>query len=84
MIQNVYFQYYQIKLYNFKTINSDCGPPENVTNGQGYVDTPGGTVYLQVAYYTCIPNFVVIGNLQRTCQPDGTWSGSAPYCGTLQ
>jgi len=66
-----------------KVLNSDCGPPENVTNGKGDVSTPGGTVYLQVATYTCIPSFVAMGNTQRTCQPNGMWSGSAPYCGAF-
>ena len=61
----------------------DCGPPENITNGKGDVSTPGGTVYLQVATYTCIPSYVVMGNTLRTCQHDGAWSGSAPYCGTV-
>ena len=33
-----------------------------------------------IATYTCLNGFKLIGAATRTCQTDGTWSGSAPTC----
>jgi formylglycine-generating enzyme required for sulfatase activity len=32
------------------------------------------------ATYSCNPSFYAQGTATRTCQPDGTWTGSAPVC----
>lgn len=33
-----------------------------------------------VVTYTCFTGYTVIGDRQRTCQADGTWSGTDPSC----
>ena len=33
-----------------------------------------------VTTYTCNHGYVLIGESRRTCQPDRTWTSSAPYC----
>lgn len=33
-----------------------------------------------VATYSCSGGYTLSGNATRTCQPDGTWSGTAPTC----
>ena len=32
------------------------------------------------ASYRCSPGFMLIGNDRRTCNPDGLWSGTEPFC----
>ena len=36
---------------------------------------PGG-----VALYTCVPGFILMGELIRICGSDGTWSGVPSTC----
>jgi len=36
--------------------------------------------YSSVATYSCIPGYLMSGSITRTCQADGTWSGSVPMC----
>lgn len=33
-----------------------------------------------VVEYTCSSGYVLVGTPSRTCQPDGTWSDTAPEC----
>lgn len=47
-------------------VNGDVGLSGN---------TPGST-----ASYTCSTGFILVGNDNRFCQGDGTWSGSDPTC----
>lgn len=56
----------------------DCGDLTDPANGD--VDTSSGTGYLDVAAYTCIKGYELIGNDVRTCEADGNWSDSAPVC----
>ena len=38
-----------------------------------------------MATYTCYSGFTLVGNMERLCQNDGTWSGTDPTCeGTLR
>ena len=39
---------------------------------------PGG--YEDVATYSCDTGFSLVGMSERSCQSDGTWSGSEPTC----
>ena len=39
-----------------------------------------GTYVTSVAEFTCDFGFELIGNPQRVCQPDGTWSNMVPRC----
>ena len=57
----------------------DCGPLMNPANGT--VDITQGTTFNQVATYSCDTGYGLVGNMTRTCQADGTWSGSEPICG---
>ena len=54
-----------------------CGGLSNPSNGQVRItnDVPGST-----ATYTCNSGYTLVGGETRTCQNDGTWSGSAPTC----
>jgi hypothetical protein len=55
----------------------DCGalvPPAN-----GSVNAPA-TTYGSPATYSCDVGYTISSSASRTCQADGTWSGSAPTC----
>lgn len=56
----------------------DCGALPAPPNGS--VATPT-TTYQSTATYACAPGFDRSGEATRTCQANGTWSGSAPTCG---
>ena len=32
------------------------------------------------AVYSCVSGYNLIGNSTRTCQVDGSWTGTPPYC----
>ena len=50
-----------------------------VSNGMiSYSDPRKGVG--SVAHHTCDTGYTLIGGSSRTCQSDGTWSGSAPTC----
>ena len=45
------------------------------------VQHPNGVAYQSTAEYTCDNGYErSLGNLERTCGTDGTWSGSEPVC----
>lgn len=37
-------------------------------------------MYSSIASYSCRQGFGLVGSPSRTCQADGTWSGSTPRC----
>ena len=39
-----------------------------------------GTFITSVAEFTCDDGFELIGDTQRVCQPNGTWSNMIPTC----
>lgn len=39
-----------------------------------------GRLFNDKATYTCEIGYHVVGLKERTCQADGSWSGSAPVC----
>ena len=49
----------------------------NVTSGEvDFTTTYGGSV----ATYSCNEGYVLCGSENRTCQSNGSWSGSPPEC----
>ena len=59
-------------------LHKDCPSLTNITNGM--VETLHGLSTGQIATYTCNPGYDIIGDLTRTCQENGSWSGSEPFC----
>ena len=56
---------------------ADCDNLNDPSNGQV---TLTGTVFGSVASYECDTGFSLVGNMERTCQDDGEWSGTDPTC----
>ena len=54
-----------------------CGDPGMLMNG---VVTTNGTYVTSVASFTCDDGYMLVGDAQRVCQPDGTWSNMVPEC----
>lgn len=51
------------------------------------LNLPNGNIVLtnenregSVATHTCNPQFILVGDMTRICQPDGTWIGSEASC----
>ena len=60
---------------------ADCGSLQDPENGVVKVSE---TSFGSTASYSCSgSNYRLVGAAVRTCQADGTWSGSAPECGEL-
>ena len=55
----------------------DCGNLNDPSNGQV---TLTGTTVGSLATYQCNSGFSLVGNMERTCQDDGSWSGTDPIC----
>ena len=67
--------------YNFIISVIDCGipssPPVNsITLSITYILT----TYNSVATYSCGIGYNLVGNIQRTCLPNGLWSEQPPQC----
>ena len=54
-----------------------CDEPQSPANG-GKVITGRGVG--DIVSYFCNPGFKLSGDKNRTCQPDGQWSGTQPLC----
>ena len=60
------------------TIPAICPPLTDPPNGVVVVNpTP---IEGDVATYSCNSGFTLVGNLERVCQSDRTWSRSVPVC----
>ena len=46
----------------------------------GKIDFPKGNGVGSIANYTCADDYLLEGAAIRTCQTDGTWSGTEPVC----
>lgn len=57
---------------------ADCGILTDPVNGG--VNTNSGTGYLDVAAYSCLNGYELIGSNVRTCQATGSWTDAAPIC----
>ncbi|XP_074620011.1 sushi, von Willebrand factor type A, EGF and pentraxin domain-containing protein 1-like [Acropora palmata] len=55
----------------------NCGDPGTPANGIRYGDS---FTYQSSIFIECDPGYKLVGDLTRTCQADGTWSGSQPTC----
>ena len=68
-----------IILCHYETfVGGICSQLVDPSNGR--VDTSTGTSFGDVARYSCDTGYTLNGPAQRTCQPNGQWSGSAPTC----
>ena len=56
----------------------DCGPLPDIRHGQ--VDISPDTNVGSSAVYTCALAYILVGEEERYCQADGTWSGREPEC----
>ncbi|XP_019955015.2 inactive serine protease PAMR1 [Paralichthys olivaceus] len=56
-----------------------CAPPEAPVNGY-WLPVHGLHEKLASVKYRCHPPFILTGSQQRSCLPDGMWSGTAPTC----
>ena len=56
----------------------DCGTLSDITNGQVNHNTE--TTFGQTATYSCNTGYNLVGNITRTCQPNGVWSKKSPTC----
>lgn len=57
----------------------DCGRPEVLPNGRGYL-LNSSTTFESIIEYHCMNDFKLIGDPIRKCLATGFWSGSMPRC----
>ncbi|XP_070562115.1 clotting factor C-like [Ptychodera flava] len=55
----------------------DCGRPEDIDNGNF---TNDNFTYPNTIVYSCNAFHKLLGNNERMCQADATWSGTKPHC----
>ena len=55
----------------------DCGSLDDPENGRVLLST---TLFGSAATYECDTGFNLIGDMERTCQENGQWTGGAPTC----
>ncbi len=55
----------------------ECEQLEGIANGR--VELTGTTVGSR-ATYSCDSGYLLVGDVSRTCQSSGTWSGNEPFC----
>ena len=60
---------------SFVVVN--CGDPGTPANGVRYGDV---FTYKSTILLECDPQYKLVGDLTRTCQADGSWTGSQPTC----
>uniref|UniRef100_A0A3Q1FFV5 Peptidase domain containing associated with muscle regeneration 1a n=1 Tax=Acanthochromis polyacanthus TaxID=80966 RepID=A0A3Q1FFV5_9TELE len=59
--------------------NAACSLPEKPLNGY-LLPVFGPKEELVLVNHRCRPPFILTGSEQRSCLPNGTWSGSVPSC----
>ena len=70
-----YVLYFTLYLCPIAVVN--CGGLGDPFNGQVMLT---GTTVGSTATYECNSGFTLVGNQERTCQEDGSWSGMDPGC----
>ena len=67
-------------MWSLQFVVVSCGSL-SISGAGGITVSTTGIVYSHVATYSCTQvGYELIGGSQRTCQANGHWSGSAPYC----
>lgn len=78
------------EIYNFIIIHNpfvtmvtlcvviDCNPLANPSNGD--VTISNDDEEMELAYYSCLDGFELIGDATRMCTETGLWSGAEPLC----
>jgi len=61
--------------------NATCAPPEITMNGSMLLVNGNKAEFVFITYW-CHSPFILTGSQQRTCLPNGTWSGTVPLCET--
>ena len=64
---------------SFVVVN--CGDPGTPANGVRYGDV---FTYKSTILLECDPQYKLVGDLTRTCQADGSWTGILPTCNGKQ
>ena len=59
----------------------DCGPLNDPVNGEVTVQE---TTLGSIAEYSCSQGYVLSNEEDRTCQPNGKWSGDEPICEPIE
>ena len=67
---------YQVTFLSLTAV--DCGSLPDPANGQ--FDHTAGTALGQTTNYRCNTGYNLVGDITRTCQSSGNWSGTAPTC----
>ena len=55
----------------------NCGNPGVPMNGMVITND---TYVTSIAEFTCDDGYMLVGDAQRVCQPDGMWSNMVPKC----
>ncbi len=64
--------------YAIISVAVDCGSIQNPLSGM--VDTSSGTIFMNIATYSCNRGYFLIGVATRTCNADQQWKPEAPSC----
>ena len=65
--------------HNYNTVFVECANDLTIENG--IVSYPDINSVGAVATYTCNDDYFLMGDRERVCQLNATWSGSPPTCG---
>lgn len=57
---------------------SDCPELGKIANGSVVVDV--GLSIGKIAIYSCDSKYDLVGDAERTCMDNSSWSGTEPYC----
>ena len=58
----------------------DCGLLESPNNVTIITYNNNNTLLHSTVQYSCFPGYFVMGDDERVCQENGTWSGEEPVC----
>ena len=63
-----------------------CPELENLTNGMASCSLINGSIfsYEDTCSFTCNTGYELTGSSERSCQSDGSWSGSSVSCNIME